>query len=142
MSDMAVAETAGAADAVSVRLAAVFLPAPLPREGRIAFWDPAGEVWHSEPTPDAPPTHTELTVVRPHGAGVRRRTAPALSLPIEAALPHLVRARRDPAAHPATACWGAAALHALRLTARGRMLPGLTATGHDAWRAGPLDPDD
>ncbi|NNN38220.1 DEAD/DEAH box helicase, partial [Streptomyces sp. S3(2020)] len=37
---------------------------------------------------------------------------------------------------------GAAALHALRLTARGRLLPGLTATGHDAWRAGPLDPDD
>ncbi|MBO4260546.1 DEAD/DEAH box helicase, partial [Streptomyces griseorubiginosus] len=56
--------------------------------------------------------------------------------------PLLVRARRDPAAHPATACWGAAALHALRLTARGRLLPGLTASGHDAWRAGPLDPDD
>ncbi|WP_037885935.1 DEAD/DEAH box helicase, partial [Streptomyces viridochromogenes] len=36
----------------------------------------------------------------------------------------------------------AAALHALRLTARGRLLPGLTPTGHDAWRAGPLDPDD
>ncbi|MCT7357046.1 DEAD/DEAH box helicase, partial [Streptomyces sp. 15-116A] len=37
---------------------------------------------------------------------------------------------------------GAAALHALRLTARGRLLPGLTATEHDAWRAGPLDPAD
>ncbi|MER6925824.1 ATP-dependent helicase, partial [Streptomyces spiralis] len=142
MSDMAVAETAGAADAVSVRLAAVFLPAPLPREGRVAFWDPAGEVWHDERPPGAPSGHTELTVVGPHGRGVRRRTASALSLPVDAALPHLVRARHDPAAHPATACWGAAALHALRLTARGRMLPGLTATGHDAWRAGPLDPDD
>ncbi|MFE0514117.1 DEAD/DEAH box helicase, partial [Streptomyces sp. NPDC058964] len=53
-----------------------------------------------------------------------------------------VRARRDPAAHPATACWGAAALHALRLAARGRLLPGLTPSGHDAWRAGPLEPDD
>ncbi|MGW5200925.1 SNF2-related protein [Streptomyces spiralis] len=145
MSDMAVAETAGAADAVSVRLAAVFLPAPLPREGRVAFWDPTGEVWHDERLPGAPSARTELTeltVVGPHGRGVRRRTAPALSLPVDAALPHLVRARHDPAAHPATACWGAAALHALRLTARGRMLPGLTATGHDAWRAGPLDPDD
>ncbi|WP_019985082.1 MULTISPECIES: DEAD/DEAH box helicase [unclassified Streptomyces] len=88
------------------------------------------------------PVRTRLTVVRPHGTGVRRRTAPALTLPVGDALPHLVRARRDPAAHPATACWGAAALHALRLTARGRLLPGLTATGHDAWRAGPLDPDD
>ncbi|MCX5424739.1 DEAD/DEAH box helicase [Streptomyces sp. NBC_00078] len=124
----------GTAESVPVRLAAVFLPAPLPREGRIAFWDP-------EDGP-LPAGDTELTVVRRHGAGARRRTAPALSLPVGEALPVLVRARRDPAAHPATACWGAAALHALRLTARGRLLPGLTATGHDAWRAGPLDPED
>ncbi|MET9785141.1 DEAD/DEAH box helicase [Streptomyces canus] len=130
--------------AVPVRLAAVFLPAPLPREGRIIFWDPEGAPLPAEsPEADAASLErTELTVVRPHGAGVRRRTAPALSLPVGAALPLLVRARRDPAAHPATACWGAAALHALRLAARGRLLPGLTATGHDAWRAGPLDPDD
>ncbi|MEU5887055.1 DEAD/DEAH box helicase [Streptomyces sp. NPDC047461] len=133
MSDT-VATAGRATDPVSVRLAAVFLPAPLPRQGRMAFWDP-----EDGPLPDG---HTDLTVVRRHGAGVRRRTAPALELPLAEALPLLVRARRDPAAHPATACWGAAALHALRLTARGRLLPGLTATGHDAWRAGPLDPDD
>ncbi|MGF0169224.1 SNF2-related protein [Streptomyces sp. Marseille-Q5077] len=130
--DTAVAERSGGA--VSVRLAAVFLPASLPREGRIAFWDPDGG--------PLPAEDTELTVVRRHGAGIRRRTTPALSLPLGEALPLLVRARRDPAAHPATACWGAAALHALRLTARGRLLPGLTPTGHDSWRAGPLDPDD
>ena len=124
----------GAGTSVPVRLAAVFLPAPLPRDGRIAFWDPEGDPLTAG--------ETELTVVRPHGAGVRRRTARALSIPVGEALPHLVRARRDPAAHPATACWGAAALHALRLIARGRLLPGLTADGHDAWRAGPLDPDD
>lgn len=128
---------------VPLRLAAVFLPAPLPREGRIAFWDPEDAPLPAAEGPDsASPERTELTVVRPHGAGIRRRTAPALALPVGAALPLLVRARRDPGAHPATACWGAAALHALRLTARGRLLPGLTATGHDAWRAGPLDPDD
>ncbi|MBQ0881578.1 DEAD/DEAH box helicase [Streptomyces sp. RT42] len=144
-------------------MAAVFLPAPLPRDGRIGFWDagdgsdaatltetgalgalagpgtPAG----ASPREDTPAARlTELTVVRRHGAGVRRRTTPALTLPLAQALPLLVRARHDPAAHPATACWGAAALHALRLTARGRLLPGLTPTGHDAWRAGPLDPDD
>ncbi|MCL8013185.1 DEAD/DEAH box helicase [Streptomyces sp. AS02] len=128
----AVAERTG--ETVPVRLAAVFLPAPLPREGRMAFWDPEGG--------PLPGEDTELTVVRRHGAGVRRRSTPALSLPLAEALPLLVRARRDPAAHPATACWGAAALHALRLTARGRLLPGLTPLGHDAWRAGPLDPDD
>ncbi|MEU4484349.1 SNF2-related protein [Streptomyces purpurascens] len=138
----AVAERAGE-PTVPVRLPAVFLPAPLPRDGRIAFWDPQGEplrTGDAEDTEEAAPT--ELTVVRRHGAGVRRRTTPALSLPLDTALPLLVRARHDPAAHPATACWGAAALHALRLTARGRLLPGLTAAGHDAWRAGPLDPDD
>ncbi|MEU9309023.1 DEAD/DEAH box helicase [Streptomyces sp. NPDC048256] len=123
---------------VCVRLAAVFLPAPLPREGRVAFWDPA-----DGPLPTtADAEHTELTVVRRHGSAIRRAQAPALSLPLGKALPLLVRARRDPAAHPATACWGAAALHAVRLTARGRLLPGLTPTGHDAWRAGPLDPED
>ncbi|MFB7498354.1 DEAD/DEAH box helicase [Streptomyces sp. NPDC056161] len=172
---------------VPVRLAAIYLPAPLPRDGRIAFWDPDGgplpAVGDAEPplTPEeepprpapaatgappppaatvAPPPPSarprpvpdherppgvrrdELTVVRPHGASVRRRTVPALSLPLVTALPLLVRARRHPAAHPATACWGAAALHALRLAARGRLLPGLTRAGHDAWRAGPLEPDD
>ncbi|GAA2573994.1 SNF2-related protein [Streptomyces sp. LARHCF252] len=139
----AVAERAGEPTVVPVRLPAVFLPAPLPRDGRIAFWDPEGEPLPTGDAEDAEEAAaTELTVVRRHGAGVRRRTTPALSLPLDAALPLLVRARHDPAAHPATACWGAAALHALRLTARGRLLPGLTATGHDAWRAGPLGPDD
>ncbi|MCH0566055.1 DEAD/DEAH box helicase [Streptomyces sp. MUM 2J] len=129
---------AGGRPDVPVRLAAVFLPAPLPRDGRIAFWDPA-----DRPLPEtAGAEHTELTVVRRHGASARRRRTPALTLPVDTALPLLVRARRDPAAHPATACWGAAALHALRLAARGRLLPGLTPSGHDAWRAGPLDPDD
>ncbi len=118
------------------RLAAVFLPAPLPRQGRVAFWDPAGQA-----PPDGAPT-TELTVVRAHGAGVRRRTVPAVVLPVVAALPLLVRARQDPGAHPAAACWGAAALHALGLVARGRLLPGLTPEGYDAWRAGPLEPED
>ncbi|MFJ6560290.1 DEAD/DEAH box helicase [Streptomyces sp. NPDC091412] len=171
MSDMAVGATDSATHPVSVspRLAAVFLPASLPRDSRIAFWDPSGDVWAGRDPADGNgraadarsegavqgatstpgphpggggPEPAELTVVRRHGAGARRRSASALSLPIEDALPHLVRARHDPAAHPATACWGAAALHALRLVARGRLLPGLTVTGHDAWRAGPLDPDD
>ncbi|GHE66625.1 helicase [Streptomyces cellulosae] len=128
-------------------LPAVFLPAPLPRDGRIAFYDPDGADLPPEEDEDVPARdgrarRTELTVVRPHGASVRRRTVPALSLPVDEALPLLVSARHDPAAHPAAACWGAAALHALRLTARGRLLPGLTTEGYDAWRAGPLEPDD
>ncbi|QLJ04142.1 DEAD/DEAH box helicase [Streptomyces sp. NEAU-sy36] len=127
----------GSRDTVPAHLACVYLPAPLPREGRLAFWDPAGD-----PLPAAAGDRGELTVVRPHGAGVRRSRVPALTLPLDRALPLLVHARRDRAAHPATACWAAAALHALRLVARGRLLPGLTPSGHDAWRAGPLEPDD
>lgn len=120
--------------------AAVFLPAALPREGRVAFWAPDGGA-----LPD--PAHSgaervELTVARRHGSGARSRAVPALTLSIDSALPHLVAARHHPAAHPATAGWGAAALHALHLAARGRMLPGLTADDLDAWRAGPLDADD
>ncbi|MFI1708016.1 DEAD/DEAH box helicase [Streptomyces griseoruber] len=143
--DRAPAEQAG----VPVRLAAVFLPAPLPREGRVVFWDPTappdgqdGSDGQIGSGGGGAAERTELTVVRPHGTTVRRKQVPALTLPLDRALPLLVRARRDPAAHPATACWGAAALHALRLTARGRLLPGLTPSGHDAWRAGPLDPED
>lgn len=153
----AVASGADGAPVVSVRFAAVFLPAPLPRQGRVAFWDPEGTpvpASAGDPAPvpagdaDGGPAaghsvrDVRLTVVRPHGAGVRRAGVPAVALPVGEALPLLARARRDPAAHPATACWGAAALHALRLVARGRLLPGITAQGHDAWRAGPLDPDD
>ncbi|MEW2514226.1 DEAD/DEAH box helicase [Streptomyces sp. NPDC046870] len=128
----------GTGHPVPVRLASVYLPAPLPRQGRLAFWDPAGD-----PLPTAGGGDLEeLTVVRRHGAGVRRRQVPALILPLAEALPLLAGARRDPAAHPATACWSAATLHALRLVARGRLLPGLTPAGHDAWRAGPLEPGD
>ncbi|MDT9681441.1 DEAD/DEAH box helicase [Streptomyces sp. TRM76323] len=118
--------------------AAVFLPAALPRDGRVAFWSPDGG-----PLPAVPAGRAgTLTVVRRHGDGARRRQVPALLLPVADALPLLATARHAPRAHPATACWGAAALHGLHLVARGRLLPGLTADDLDTWRAGPLDADD
>ncbi|WP_335939457.1 DEAD/DEAH box helicase [Streptomyces sp. PTD5-9] len=166
--------------------AAVFLPAPLPRDGLVAFWDPDGGPLpdpgrapdHSEepvpvheratgPTdarahdhageperaherqadpgdPASRPRAGEITVVRRHGqrAAVRRSTVPAVLLPVADALPLLVRARHHGAAHPAARCWGAAALQALNLVARGRLLPGLTGDDLDAWRAGPRDAED
>ncbi|MEU5217823.1 SNF2-related protein [Streptomyces sp. NPDC020807] len=121
--------------------AAVFLPAALPREGRVAFWTPGGSPL-PEPVASEGAERVELTVAGRHGGGARAKAVPAVSLPVVAALPRLVAARHHPAAHPATACWGAAALHALQLTARGRLLPGLTAEDLDAWRAGPLDAED
>ncbi|WP_328909565.1 DEAD/DEAH box helicase [Streptomyces sp. NBC_00234] len=127
-----------------LRRPAVFLPASLPRDGRIAFWDPAGEDAGDFGGIDGlEHTTAELTVVRRQGAtGVRRHTVPAVLLPLADAVPLLARARHLASAHPATRCWGAAALHALNLVARGRLLPGLTADDHDAWRAGPRDAED
>ncbi|MFJ3159514.1 SNF2-related protein [Streptomyces kanasensis] len=178
-------DTTASPPAHAVRgLAAVFLPAALPREGRVAFWAPDGRPLPEDvaggpaPAPPgrpapAPPGRPApalpgrpapvpvpaparvpgpvpapaaqagtLTVVRPRGDGVRSHDVPALLLPVADALPLLAAARHDPHAHPATACWGAAALHGLHLVARGRLLPGLTADDLDAWRAGPLDADD
>ncbi|MFF4493120.1 SNF2-related protein [Streptomyces sp. NPDC001546] len=120
-----------------LRRAAVFLPAAVPREGRVAFWCPEGE-----PLPEGAGTPQPLQVVRPHGSGVRTRTVPAVTLSVAEALPLLARAAHSPAAHPATRAWGTAAVQALVLVARGRLLPGLTPEGADAWRAGPLDADD
>ncbi|MFJ4502387.1 SNF2-related protein [Streptomyces sp. NPDC088864] len=128
-------------DSHLLRCAAVFLPGTPPRRGRVAFWNPL-----DGPLPEAPAgaRSEEITVVRPSGdaAGADLRTVPALLLPVADALPLLARARHQRSAHPATRCWGAAALHALRLVAGGRMLPGLTADDHDAWRAGPRDAGD
>ncbi|MFF8611211.1 SNF2-related protein [Streptomyces sp. NPDC015350] len=137
-----------------LRCAAVFLPASLPRDGRVAFWDPAGGALPepgdvcgppAEPGGPAPaPSASEIDVVRGDGprGDVRRHTVPAILLPVADALPLLVRGRHQASAHAATRCWGAAALQALNLVARGRLLPGLTGDDHDAWRAGPRDAED
>ncbi|MET8999820.1 DEAD/DEAH box helicase [Amycolatopsis sp. NPDC004169] len=53
-------------------------------------------------------------------------------LSVAGALPELL-AGPDP-------FWATAARAALRLVAAGRLLPGVTAAGYDAWRAGPLEP--
>lgn len=41
---------------------------------------------------------------------------------------------------PSAVFWATAAKAALRLVAAGRLLPGVTEAGHDAWRVGPLQP--
>ncbi|MFF5445650.1 SNF2-related protein [Streptomyces sp. NPDC012888] len=128
-----------------IRCNAVFLPADPARTGRIAFWDPAG----GSPPPALPGgAFEELTAVTPEPATTR---VTALVLPVPAALPLLTRARAAHAgpahagpgsAASAAAFWGAATLLALHFAARGLLLPGLTASDHDAWRIGPLDAAD
>ncbi|PJN41976.1 ATP-dependent helicase [Streptomyces sp. CB02959] len=133
------------------RCAALFLPSDPPRLGRIAFWRPDGRPVLDTTTHGAPaleqlavalPTGPEDGDAAASGDGITVCAVPALVLPIAAALPVLTRMRAGRHTHPAAAFWGAAALLALQVAARGRLLPGLSPTDHDAWRAGPLDPDD
>ncbi|WP_238174034.1 DEAD/DEAH box helicase [Kribbella kalugense] len=76
------------------------------------------------------------------GGGPWLRTVRAIEVPVADAVPVLGRMRRAAGAHPSAAFWGGAALVALQLVARGKLLPGVSPGGHDAWRVGPLDPDD
>ncbi|WP_198535405.1 DEAD/DEAH box helicase [Streptomyces caatingaensis] len=117
------------------RCSAVHLPADPPREGRVAFWLPDGQA------PVVRGQVEDLTVVVPAEGDVTTTTVRAVLLPVRAALPVLTRARAGRAG-AAAAFWGAAAVLALQLAARGRLLPGLSADDHDAWRAGPLTAED
>ena len=143
---------------------AVLIPADPPRLSRIAFW-------HADGTPPLASSDDrdnrddpgdlgdveDLTVaLSDHDGTVRTRTVPALALSVRDALPVLTRIRTaaltvqdgsatTPAQQQpplAAVFWGAAALLALQLAARGRLLPGLSPAGFDAWRLGPLDPAD
>ncbi|WUJ83683.1 DEAD/DEAH box helicase [Streptomyces sp. NBC_00377] len=120
------------------RCSAVFLPGTPARTGRVAFWRPDEGVLPAVPSRVA----EELSVVRPVGAGVTLARVPAVLLPVDEALTALARARVGPDGHRAAAFWGAAALLALHCVARGLLLPGLSPQGHDAWRIGPLNPED
>ncbi len=136
------------------RRAAVFLPADPPRTGQVAFWRPDGgpvDVTTEADETARLPTRS-LTVAVPvpgtgprtgsSDSGIELRDVPAVVLPVAAALPVLTRARTTPGADAAAAFWGSAAVLALQLAARGRLLPGVSRSGHDAWRVGPLDPAD
>ncbi|NBE50574.1 DEAD/DEAH box helicase [Streptomyces boluensis] len=117
---------------------AVFLPGDPARTGRVAFWHPTGQ---APPEADAG-TVAELTVVLPGPAEAERVRVPARVMSVREALPVLTRARALDGADAASAFWGAAAVWALQLAARGLLLPGLSAADHDAWRVGPLAADD
>ncbi|MFF6640104.1 ATP-dependent helicase, partial [Streptomyces althioticus] len=141
----------------------MFEPGDPARTGRIAFWRPDGGT--PPPTPGGEPGEAGLVV--PDGDGFTVRTVPVVRLTPSCALPALLHARRatatppaDPPTpattadapettphheatpHPATAFWGAVTALALHLTARERLLPGVSPAGYDTWRGGPFDADD
>ncbi|MFI2370712.1 DEAD/DEAH box helicase [Streptomyces sp. NPDC018833] len=120
---------------------ALFLPGDPARTGRMAFLLP-----DCLPDGDLSPLPGgrvglpgRITVVTDD---LRASDVPALLVPVGDALPLLTRARTLPGASDAAAFWGAAAVVALQLAARGLLLPGLSAADNDAWRMGPLAPQD
>ena len=121
-------------------LAAIFVPSDPPREGRIAFWDPGGDLplGVGETQPNCEDDRRRRGVAR---AGARvELTASAERVPVDQAV--AVGRPDDSWGSSSAAFWGAAALIALQLVARGRLLPGVSPGGHDAWRVGPLDAAD
>ena len=129
--DLRASGTLSGADAAALAgCAAVFLPGDPARSGRVVFYGPgvpAGLIVR------------RMDVVVAHGAGARRRAVPAFDVPVAEAVPVLAGAVSRADADPAAAFWVAVALFGLSLVARGRLLPGVSAGGFDAWRAGPLD---
>ena len=107
----------------------VFTPADPPRTGRLLL---TGDLAPDLGTPAA------ADVVPPPGDVAK--TVPVRAVAVAEALPALLAA--DPDGPAALAFWAAAARFALHLVARGRLLPGVSPAGFDAWRAGPLDAED
>ncbi|WP_338694000.1 DEAD/DEAH box helicase [Streptomyces sp. Q6] len=114
------------------------MPGDPARASTVAFWRPDED---EPPLPEAG-TRVELPLALPGEDGVELATVPAVTLPMRSALPVLTRARGAAQADATTAFWGTAALLALQLAARGLLLPGVSDGDHDAWRAGPLRPED
>ncbi len=102
-----------------------------PRAGRLALWR------HGEAIGGA---DGELELVVPAGRRVRRRTVAVRWWPLGEAIDVLVDL--PDGAAPSLRAWATATSLVVELVARGRLLPGRTSDGLDAWRLGPLDPAD
>jgi len=103
----------------------VFEPNDPPRTSGFVFWNAEGNT----------PGTGEVTVALPEIV-----TVPCVRLPMTEALPALLRLRESD--DPSARFWSTAATAALKLAEAGRLLPGLTESDVDAWRAGPLEPAD
>src|SRR6476659_4870982 len=102
----------------------------------MSFWE---DDLAAEPNGASPAQQAVAAVKR---GSTWRRPLPIARVPVRDAVPVLGRARHEPNVHPAAAYWGRVAHFALKLIARGRLLPGVTTGGLDAWRVGPFDPAD
>lgn len=121
------------------RCAAVLEPGDPPRAGAVVFWD-TGDA--EEPGRIEGGGADRIGVVVPAGESVQIQAVPAQRLPMDRAIPLLLALSEGADVHPAVVFWSAAARAALHLVARGRVMPGVSPGGFDAWRVGPLDVSD
>jgi len=118
-------------------LAVTFEPGDPPRLGALVIYDCS----RSPASPDPRLFPDQIEVVQPTvtGTGVRRRTVLARRVPI---LDAIMLVRNLSIDVPGAEAWSRAFAIGLGLVARGRLYPSVTASGWDAWSAGPLDSSD
>ncbi|MFI5835909.1 DEAD/DEAH box helicase [Micromonospora sp. NPDC051300] len=119
------------------RFAVVFEPGDPPRAGVVSFYDPTGDAVPDEF--DELGEVRELELALPLDGPVAAWQVQVCAMPVADAVRHLVALRDETDVTPAAAFWSAVAVTGLHLVARGRLLPGVTPDGHDAWRVGPFD---
>ncbi len=136
--------TASPLPADSVREALVFLPRDPPRAGRFAVWSlddhveaPLGRDGH--PLPSHP---LALEVALPRGRTVAATGVSALEIKLVDAIDWLATLQGDATTPVTRLAWSQVVRMGLALIARGRIVPGISMAGVDAWRMGPLDPED
>ncbi|HUJ64401.1 MAG TPA: SNF2-related protein, partial [Acidimicrobiales bacterium] len=138
----------------------LFLPGSPPRYGTFAVYIPVDEPgpvvaeWISRRASDERPVPRvpdppdgqyfggAVQIICSTRRSVRRTEVPAHDVAMADALPWLLNLEEPWRARPSIAAWSDAAVAGLGLLARGRLFPAVTPEGWDAWRAGPLDPDD
>ena len=128
-------------------VAATFVAEDPPRDGWLALW--AFDERRLRAVGDRATTRrlepdAEITLAVPGGTEgrARRRAVRARKVPLADVLDALVELRAGDPVGRSLPVWAAATRLAVELVARGRLQPGTSPAGHDAWRLGPLDPDD
>ena len=112
----------------------LFIPGDPPRRSRLALLPPP-------PGTRSARLETVELVVRA-GSRFRRARVPAQLLSMAQALELLTSLPAEGDTPLSLAAWALAFKAGITLVARGRLLPGMSPTGMDSWRAGPLDVSD
>nr|WP_253266488.1 DEAD/DEAH box helicase [Streptomyces sp. 6-11-2] len=108
------------------------------RLGHLVFYRPAAEARRVPAQAAAPEAvgRVRLSLVLPHGGGVRTRTVEGWALSPDDTLALLLDLPAS-GVHPSLAAWAAVARRALDLLGEGRLYPALTSDTYTTWRFGP-----